>query len=213
MYGQVGDEAPDVDEPERLEAFFAAMQALSADGKLLAYHDRSDGGLFVTLCEMMFAGAHGRRRRARRALAADDRASNRAALFNEELGAVLQVRAADAMPCVSALRACAGSRECVHVIGRVNRTARLAIRRRRQRNLTRARASSCTAHGRKRRYRMQQLRDNPQCARAGIRPRYSTRAIRGCTRVLTFDPADDVAAPFIADTARVRASRSCASRA
>ncbi len=46
-YGQLGDEAPDVDEPGKLKACFAALQALNESGKLLAYHDRSDGGLFA----------------------------------------------------------------------------------------------------------------------------------------------------------------------
>src|SRR5215471_10252722 len=54
-YAQLGDEAPDVDEPGKLKAFFGAVQALNEAGRLLAYHDRSDGGLFVTLSEMMFA--------------------------------------------------------------------------------------------------------------------------------------------------------------
>ena len=53
---QVGDAVPDLDDPAELKRFFAAIQALNARGKLLAYHDRSDGGLFATLCEMAFAG-------------------------------------------------------------------------------------------------------------------------------------------------------------
>ncbi|HEY4542422.1 MAG TPA: phosphoribosylformylglycinamidine synthase, partial [Noviherbaspirillum sp.] len=53
---QLGNDAPDVDSPEDLKAFFAAIQQLNGEGKLLAYHDRSDGGLFTTLCEMAFAG-------------------------------------------------------------------------------------------------------------------------------------------------------------
>ena len=58
-YRQLGDDAPDVDEPGKLKACFAALQALSESGTVLAYHDRSDGGLFATLCEMMFAGRLG----------------------------------------------------------------------------------------------------------------------------------------------------------
>src|SRR5262249_5811274 len=56
VYGQLGNMAPDFDDPQLLRNFFSIMQQLSAGGKILAYHDRSDGGLFVTLCEMMFAG-------------------------------------------------------------------------------------------------------------------------------------------------------------
>jgi Phosphoribosylformylglycinamidine (FGAM) synthase, synthetase domain len=53
---QVGDTVPDVDDPEDLKRFFNAIQSLNSDGKLLAYHDRSDGGLWATVCEMAFAG-------------------------------------------------------------------------------------------------------------------------------------------------------------
>src|SRR5690606_1608568 len=56
VYRRVGAVAPDLDGPEAIEAFFAVIQGLNGDGKVLAYHDRSDGGLFVTLGEMAFAG-------------------------------------------------------------------------------------------------------------------------------------------------------------
>ncbi|HEY1229838.1 MAG TPA: phosphoribosylformylglycinamidine synthase, partial [Ramlibacter sp.] len=56
---QVGNDTPDLDNPQDLKAFFAAIQQLNADGKLLAYHDRSDGGLYAALCEMAFAGRAG----------------------------------------------------------------------------------------------------------------------------------------------------------
>jgi phosphoribosylformylglycinamidine synthase len=59
VYGQVGDECPDTPEPKVLAAFFECVQKLNDDGKLLAYHDRSDGGLFVALVEMAFAGRCG----------------------------------------------------------------------------------------------------------------------------------------------------------
>jgi phosphoribosylformylglycinamidine synthase len=56
VYGQLGDVGPDLDDPELLKRFFAAIQELQTEGLLLAYHDRSDGGLITTLCEMAFAG-------------------------------------------------------------------------------------------------------------------------------------------------------------
>jgi phosphoribosylformylglycinamidine synthase len=99
VYGQLGDAPPDVDDPARLAGFFAAVQELNAAGALLAYHDRSDGGLFVTLVEMAFAGGTG--------LEVDLNADGDAAamvgtgghpaalLFSEELGAVVQVREDD----------------------------------------------------------------------------------------------------------------------
>ncbi len=59
VYGQGGDNPPDAPEPIDLQHFFQAIQQLNREGKLLAYHDRSDGGLFVTLVEMAFAGQTG----------------------------------------------------------------------------------------------------------------------------------------------------------
>jgi len=89
VYGQLGSEPPDLDDPARLAGFFAAVQELNAAGALLAYHDRSDGGLFVTLVEMAFAGGTG--------LEVDigSGAHPAALLFSEELGAVVQVREDD----------------------------------------------------------------------------------------------------------------------
>ena len=89
VYSQTGEETPDTPAPALLKSFFEAVQRLNFEGKLLAYHDRSDGGLFVTLAEMAFAGRTG--------LAIDLPAPASenllAALFSEELGAVVQVRA------------------------------------------------------------------------------------------------------------------------
>ncbi len=95
VYNQTGDETPDTPAPTLLQAFFGTVQQLNRDRKLLAYHDRSDGGLFVTLAEMAFAGRCG--------LSVDLPASALpdpsrppdvlGLLFSEELGAVVQVRA------------------------------------------------------------------------------------------------------------------------
>jgi phosphoribosylformylglycinamidine synthase len=108
---QIGNEAPDLDKPELLKSFFTAIQLLNTSGQLLAYHDRSDGGLFVTLCEMAFAGRTGlsvnldlltidphsadwgdfKIRPEQVAVQRDEITLK--ALFNEELGAVIQVKA------------------------------------------------------------------------------------------------------------------------
>ncbi|HUR39932.1 MAG TPA: phosphoribosylformylglycinamidine synthase [Verrucomicrobiae bacterium] len=89
-YGAIGTVPPDLDEPSALKAAFDAVQALNEQGVLLAYHDRSDGGLLATLCEMAFAGHCGVD------IALDELGDDpHAALFSEELGMVLQVRAAD----------------------------------------------------------------------------------------------------------------------
>jgi phosphoribosylformylglycinamidine synthase len=87
VYGQVGDEAPDAPSPETLKAFFDAIQQLNLEGKLLAYHDRSDGGLLVTLLEMAFAGNVG--------LEITLPVASLEELFTEELGAVVQVATKD----------------------------------------------------------------------------------------------------------------------
>ena len=90
VYKQVGDVAPDVDDVLVLKAYFELVQELNTEGKLFSYHDRSDGGVFVTLCEMAFAGHIGV------TIQLDDQHSDTLrALFNEELGAVIQVRNRD----------------------------------------------------------------------------------------------------------------------
>ncbi|MDO8811604.1 MAG: phosphoribosylformylglycinamidine synthase, partial [Gallionella sp.] len=87
---QVGDVAPDVDDAQLLKSFFELMQRLNADGTLLSYHDRSDGGVFVSLCEMSFAAHIGLT-----ILLDELHGDTLRALFNEELGAVVQVRNRD----------------------------------------------------------------------------------------------------------------------
>jgi phosphoribosylformylglycinamidine synthase len=94
---QTGTDAPDVDSPVELKAFWNAVQELSANGLLLAYHDRSDGGLFACVLEMCFAGRVG----VELTLQATDEAFP--ALFSEELGAVVQVRDADLSTVVAVL--------------------------------------------------------------------------------------------------------------
>jgi phosphoribosylformylglycinamidine synthase len=112
VFGHMGEECPDVERPELLKNFFSAVQQLRP--LLLAYHDRSDGGLFITVCEMAFAGHCGVtlnldaigfdpgvddvdafKRDAEEQLAGRIKDLALAALFSEELGAVLQIRAAD----------------------------------------------------------------------------------------------------------------------
>ncbi|MCX7150156.1 MAG: phosphoribosylformylglycinamidine synthase [Rhodocyclales bacterium] len=114
VYGVSGDVAPDADATS-LKAFFGAIQRLNREGKILAYHDRSDGGLWATICEMSFASHVGV------SLNLDELCDDSliAALFNEELGAVLQVRRADRAVVMQALSD-AGLSPCTHVIGTTN---------------------------------------------------------------------------------------------
>ena len=111
VYSQVGDDAPDV-EPEEVGRLFAAVQELIAEGLLLAYHDRSDGGLFVAAAEMAFGARTGLE------LTIDGLGEDPlAALFSEEIGALLQVRGADVERVLAVLEA-HGLGDCAHEVGR-----------------------------------------------------------------------------------------------
>ena len=195
VYKQVGHHGPDLDDPHALERFFAAIQDLSRDGLLLAYHDRSDGGLFVTLCEMAFAGRCGISVRIDE-LGGDDLA----VLFSEELGAVVQVSHQDTDDVLKVLHDAGLGHHC-HVIGELNDADRIELWRGHETVLAATRvelqeAWSATT------LRMQALRDDPDCAaEEGAR---ITAADPGLSVELTFDPAQDVAAPFVARGARPR---------
>src|SRR5438309_6437861 len=134
--GGFGTDCPDLDDPALLKGFFAAIQALRP--LILAYHDRSDGGLFTTVCEMSFAGHCGVtlnldaisfdeasddvdafKRNADEQLAGRARELVIGALFNEELGAVIQIRERDRTSVMQVLRE-AGLGDCSHVIGQLN---------------------------------------------------------------------------------------------
>jgi phosphoribosylformylglycinamidine synthase len=116
VFKQLGSEAPDVEEASDLKAFFAAVQALKSSDVVLAYHDRSDGGLFTTLAEMSFAGRTGLE------ISLDAISSNGdciASLFNEELGAVMQVRYTDLLPFTDAFVRAGFPTRHIHVVGKV----------------------------------------------------------------------------------------------
>ncbi|WVR07771.1 phosphoribosylformylglycinamidine synthase [Kwoniella sp. DSM 27419] len=116
VFKQLGAEAPDVEEAADLRSFFAAVQALKSSETVLAYHDRSDGGLFTTLVEMAFAGRSGIE------VSLDAISSNGdaiASLFNEELGAVMQVRNVDIPSFTNAFVEAGFPTRHIHVIGRV----------------------------------------------------------------------------------------------
>jgi phosphoribosylformylglycinamidine synthase len=156
VYGQTGDIAPDLDDARRMKAFFDLIQRFNAEGKLLAYHDRSDGGLFAALAEMAFASHIGLD------IALDElRGDDLAVLFNEELGAVAQVRRSD-LADIFVLCEEAGL-SAVHEVAALNTRGEIAIRRGgrelfRESAVTLQRIWSETTH------KMQSLRDNPVCA-------------------------------------------------
>jgi phosphoribosylformylglycinamidine synthase len=197
-YGQLGDEAPDVDEPLNLKACFGAIQALNESGKLLAYHDRSDGGLFVALCEMMFAGHVGV------TVEIGELLNGRgplAALFSEELGALLQVLRRDLGEVQRVFQLAGLGNQC-HLIGTLNRVGRLIVNARgreiySESGIALQRAwSEMTWH-------LQRLRDNPTCAQEEF-DRILDAADPGLHAELTYDAAQNIAAPYIAAGVRPR---------
>ena len=187
VYGQIGDTAPDVDNPAHLAAFFAEIQRLNRENKLLAYHDRSDGGLFTTLVEMAFAGRCGLE--IDLAALQGDAASM---LFNEELGAVIQVRETDANTIIIALNNAGLS---AHVIGLVTTKNAINISNNSKPifNDTRVNLHRMWSETT---YHMQSLRDNPICAQQEY-DRILNEADTGLHVHTTFDMNENIAAPYL----------------
>jgi phosphoribosylformylglycinamidine synthase len=220
VMGQLGNEAPDVDSAEDLKAFFTAIQQLNQDGKLLAYHDRSDGGLFGTLAEMAFAGraglsinldiltldaGHGADQGDAKNWASQigERRNEQTlkALFNEELGAVVQVRADEKSQVMDVLRSF-NLGACSHIIGKPNDRGVIEFTRDaktiyNQQRFELHRLWSETS------WRISRVRENPATADAEY-DRLLDLADPGISPKLTFDPSDNVAAPFLATGARPR---------
>ena len=215
--GRFGDEVPDLDDPQRLKALVAAVNELRAEGRLLAYHDRSDGGLWACVCEMAFAGHRGVSLNVDLLVTEGDgigdsraeygdsknwasQVSERRneltlkALFAEELGAVLQVRRDERDGVIATLRA-HGLGCFTHVIGVPNDCGVVEVWRD-----TKCVFSAPLAQLHQTwdevSWGIARLRDNPACAD-------SEHALAGAADDpglhvhLTFDPADDVAAPFV----------------
>lgn len=194
VYRQLGDKPADVRDVQQLAGFFNAMQRLVADQALLAYHDRSDGGLLVTLAEMAFAGHCG--------VQADIQAlgdDTLAALFNEELGAVIQVRA-EQQAAVEKVLADHGLANCVHYLGRAVEGDSFDIRSGAEVVYSEKR-STLRLWWAETTWQMQRLRDNPDCADQEHQAKQDERD-PGLNVKLTFDPAEDIAAPYIIKQAR-----------
>jgi phosphoribosylformylglycinamidine synthase len=196
VYGALGHDAPDLDDPARLAAFFAVVGQLQADGLLRAYHDRSDGGLLVAAIEMAFAGGAGL------ALSLDTLAgSDAAVLFSEELGALLEVRAADEARVRAAFDG-AGLGALLHAIGRPTRDKNVSITRG-GRALVRENLSALRALWSSTTHAMQRLRDDATCADQEHETRLDADD-PGLFARIAFDPEEDVAAPYVLKGARPR---------
>ena len=193
VHNKTGGEPADLDSPQWLTALFAALRELKDHRLLLAYHDRSDGGVLVTLLEMAFAAHCG--------LAIDlgAAADPIAACFAEELGAVLQVPAVNAVQAQEII-AKHGLAALCRDIGEPLAGGSVQVR-----------INGCEAYSASRAvlherwsevsFRIQEMRDNPDCAREEF-SRLADAADPGLHAALTYDPSDDVAAPFIARGAR-----------
>ena len=197
-FNATGTAAPDVDAPEKLATFFALIQRLAADGMLLAYHDRSDGGLFACLAEMAFA-AHCGMSVDIGNLCDGSAAGRIGALFAEELGAVVQIRRA-VRNTVQAMFQTAGIPAVL--LGAPDRSGELRIACRGETVLCEKRVDLQRAWS-ETSFHMQSLRDNPECARQAY-DRILDEDDPGLSVALTYDAAEDIAAPFIADGARPR---------
>ena len=220
VIGQFGDVVPDLDDAEQLKALVAAINQLRADGKLLAYHDRSDGGLWATVCEMAFAGQLGVSLNIDLLVTEGDGISDSRAemgdsknwagqvgarrdeltlkaLFNEELGAVIQVTRAERDAVMAVLRAHGLSRHS-HVIGKTNSTSVVEVWRDAKAQFN-APLQALQQTWDTVSWQISRLRDNPACAdaehaAAGIGP---AGGDSGLHQHLSFDAAEDVAAPYL----------------
>ena len=192
VYGQLGDTAPDVDNPAQLKEFFAAIQRLNRDNKILAYHDRSDGGLFVTLAEMAFAGHCGVDVDLANLSLTNKVHDVASMLFNEELGAVIQVNAADSEDIFTALNYAGLS---THKIGTVTNQNQINISNNCKPIFTDTRVNLHRLWS-ETTYHMQSLRDNPICAQQEY-DRILNTADTGLHVHTTFDINDNISAPYL----------------
>jgi len=196
VYNELGTEVPDVDSPEMLANFFNGVQTLIAKGLAIAYHDRSDGGLFTTVAEMAFAGKAGAK------VNLDGLGSDATSiLFSEELGAVLQVTSANKDAAMAEL-AKAGLADVSHVIGSVTTEDTVAFSLNGNTVLENKRSHYRMVWA-ETTFQMQSLRDNPECAKQEHEAK-ANEADQGLNVNLSFDINEDVAAPFIAKDERPR---------
>ncbi|QKM64713.1 phosphoribosylformylglycinamidine synthase [Polynucleobacter tropicus] len=218
VLNQSSKTAPDLDHPEDLKNLAAAIIELRKDNQLLAYHDRSDGGLLACVAEMAFASHtgisinvdmiavdagqepdHGDAKNWAQQVSGRRHEQTMRALFNEELGAVIQVRRDDRDAVFATLRKL-GLSAFSHVIGKPNTNGRIEIWRD---------AKSVFAEPREvlqkmwtnTSYQIARLRDNPDCADSEF-ALLDNLADPGMSPKLTFDIADDVSAPYINKNAR-----------
>ena len=211
-FNQVGETVPDVEDAQALRTMFVTIRALAQSGVVLAYHDRSDGGLFATVTEMAFAGhtgvslnldmltidAHaadwGDYKIRPEQVAVQRNELTLKALFSEEVGVVIQVPAAERDSVMQVLRG-AGLSAHSHVIGSLNANDAVEIFRDGKLIWSKPRAvlgaiwSDVS-------YRIASRRDNPACAQAEY-DLWADSNDPGMSGLVGFNPQENVAAPFL----------------
>lgn len=216
---QVGMTAPDMTDATALSAFFKVIRQLAADGTILAYHDRSDGGLLATMAEMAFAGHVGvsinldmltidpvaadwgdYKIRSEQVSVQRDEITLKA-LFNEEAGAVIQVPLGQRDAVMQKLRAIGLSAHS-HVVGSLNSDDQIQIFRDGNCIYKKARAE-LGQHWSQVTRRIMALRDNSDCAEAEYNV-WQDANDPGLSGQVAFDPQEDIAAPYIATGKRPR---------
>ena len=196
VHGEMGEEPPDLDDPALLVRFAAALRELKAAGIILAYHDRSDGGLFATLLEMGFAGHCGLEIELPGSLGGSSAAF--AALYAEELGVVVQIRDADE-PRLRAILSAHGLEALAQRLGQPTHDMRIRIRAggalldEAWTDLRRAWSQTS--------FELRRLRDDPECAQEELAAQ-SDPDDPGLSVALSFDPSEDIAAAYVLRGAR-----------
>ena len=192
VWNDLGGESPDID-ADTLKVFYDIMQQLVAEEKLLAYHDRSDGGLFATLAEMAFAGRTGLNIDLEEDFAMERLVENRCdqdILFNEELGAVIQIRHED-LHYVQALFEQHEFPEILYQIGQPEiGSSDIKI------GDTVFALADLQAAWQETSHQIQRLRDNPACADS----EFALLADKERGKLfadLSFDLKEDIAAPYL----------------
>ena len=199
VYSQLGDTTPDLDDAEDLLGLFSAVQGLNDEGLLLAYHDRSDGGVYTTLVEMSLAGHVGIDIECREMISdADDLLTW---LFNEELGVVLQVKNQDCAEVLRQLSSC-GLAEQSRVIGSLNNDDQIRFTLEGEEVLVDSRTQVHRAWAQTS-YRLQSMRDNAHCAQQEYDALLDANN-PGINSVLTFNSEENIAADLIASGQRPR---------
>ncbi|KAH7021268.1 CobB/CobQ-like glutamine amidotransferase domain-containing protein [Microdochium trichocladiopsis] len=186
-FEQLGNEAPDVRDTELLVDYFDALSQLHEEGIVLAYHDRSDGGLLTTVAEMMFAGRCGADIFIEHLTKSSSTKDVLEALFNEELGAVFQIRTADEKRFTRCFATCGPPPGLIKKIGWVPTTNTQSLKIRQSgKTLVELDRAQMQQWWSSTSYEMQKLRDNPTCAESEFAALADSKD-PGVSYKLTFD--------------------------